>query len=78
MGAGQYYFPVLVRLDVKREIPMATALRMPQLCESVADNDAIAVRPMAYQSLTFDHRVMDGAVADRFMQALKQTLESWS
>ncbi len=57
---------------------MATALRMPQLCESVVDNDAIAVRPMAYLSLTFDHRVMDGAVVDRFVHALKQTLAGWS
>jgi 2-oxoisovalerate dehydrogenase E2 component (dihydrolipoyl transacylase) len=43
----------------------------------VLENDAIAVRPMAYVSLTFDHRIMDGAVADRFMQVVKRTLESW-
>lgn len=30
----------------------------------VVENDAIAVRPMAYLSLTFDHRILDGAVAD--------------
>jgi 2-oxoglutarate dehydrogenase E2 component (dihydrolipoamide succinyltransferase) len=44
----------------------------------VLENDAIAVRPMVYLSLTFDHRIMDGAVADRFMMVLKQTLEAWS
>jgi 2-oxoisovalerate dehydrogenase E2 component (dihydrolipoyl transacylase) len=44
----------------------------------VAENDTIAVRPMAYLSLTFDHRILDGAVADRFMLVLKQGLESWT
>jgi 2-oxoglutarate dehydrogenase E2 component (dihydrolipoamide succinyltransferase) len=44
----------------------------------VVDDDAIAVRPMAYTSLTFDHRILDGAVGDRFMGVLKQKLESWS
>lgn len=44
----------------------------------VLENDAIAVRPMAYLSLTFDHRVLDGAVADKFMQVVKSTLENWA
>jgi 2-oxoglutarate dehydrogenase E2 component (dihydrolipoamide succinyltransferase) len=44
----------------------------------VLENDAIAVRPMTYLSLTFDHRVLDGAVADRFMQVVKVTLEQWA
>lgn len=43
----------------------------------VTDGDAIVVRPMAYTSLTFDHRILDGAVADRFMSVLKETLETW-
>ncbi|MCL4246970.1 MAG: 2-oxo acid dehydrogenase subunit E2 [Anaerolineae bacterium] len=37
----------------------------------------IAIRPCVYVSLTFDHRVADGATGDRFMQTLKQTLETW-
>jgi 2-oxoglutarate dehydrogenase E2 component (dihydrolipoamide succinyltransferase) len=44
----------------------------------VVVNDAIAIRPMVYVSLTFDHRVLDGAVADRFLAKLKETLEGWS
>lgn len=43
----------------------------------VVVGDAIAIRPMVYLSLTFDHRVIDGAAADRFMQVVKQTLEGW-
>jgi 2-oxoglutarate dehydrogenase E2 component (dihydrolipoamide succinyltransferase) len=43
----------------------------------VVINDAIAIRPMVYLTLTFDHRVLDGAVADRFMSAFKQSLETW-
>lgn len=40
--------------------------------------DAIAIRPMAYASLTFDHRILDGASADNFMSTFKNTLENWS
>jgi 2-oxoglutarate dehydrogenase E2 component (dihydrolipoamide succinyltransferase) len=45
---------------------------------AVVVNDAIAIRSMVYLSLSFDHRVIDGAVADQFMAKLKQRLESWS
>jgi 2-oxoglutarate dehydrogenase E2 component (dihydrolipoamide succinyltransferase) len=43
----------------------------------VLDNDAIAVRPMVYLSLTFDHRVLDGASADWFVAEIVRTLEHW-
>ncbi|NDJ85880.1 MAG: 2-oxo acid dehydrogenase subunit E2 [Chloroflexi bacterium] len=41
-------------------------------------DDAIAIRPCVYVSLTFDHRISDGATADGWLMALKQTLENWS
>jgi 2-oxoglutarate dehydrogenase E2 component (dihydrolipoamide succinyltransferase) len=41
-------------------------------------NDAIAIRPCCYVTLTFDHRVADGAVGDAFMMTFKDTLENWS
>lgn len=40
-------------------------------------DDMIAVRPKAYLSFSFDHRILDGADADRFMQAVKQVIEGW-
>ncbi len=44
----------------------------------VVIQDAIAIRSMVYLSLTFDHRVIDGAVADQFMARLKERLQGWS
>ena len=41
----------------------------------VVINDAIAIRPMTYLSLSFDHRVIDGATADQFMTKVKEYLE---
>lgn len=41
-------------------------------------NDAIAIRTMVYLVLSFDHRIIDGAVADQAMAALKARLQSWS
>ena len=38
--------------------------------------DTIAIRTCSYLSLSFDHRVVDGADADRFMGDLKRTLET--
>jgi 2-oxoglutarate dehydrogenase E2 component (dihydrolipoamide succinyltransferase) len=43
----------------------------------VVVDDAIAIRPMAYLTLGYDHRVIDGAVADQFMSHVKQSLENW-
>jgi 2-oxoglutarate dehydrogenase E2 component (dihydrolipoamide succinyltransferase) len=40
-------------------------------------SDAIAIRPMCYLSLTFDHRIADGAAADSFLAALKTALEAY-
>ena len=43
----------------------------------VVDGDAIAVRSMVFLALSFDHRLIDGAVADQFMAAVKSRLEHW-
>ncbi len=41
-------------------------------------DDAIAIRSVAHLALTFDHRLIDGALADQFTQKVKQILENWS
>ena len=43
----------------------------------VVIDDAIAIRTMAYLTLGFDHRLIDGAVADEFMADIKQGLEQF-
>ncbi|PIE81203.1 MAG: dehydrogenase [Chloroflexi bacterium] len=40
-------------------------------------DDAIAIRPMAYVTFTFDHRILDGATADYFVASIKETIENW-
>jgi len=43
----------------------------------VVVDDAIAIRSMGYLVLSFDHRVIDGAVADQFMARVKSILQDW-
>ncbi len=44
----------------------------------VVIDDAIAIRPMVYLTLSYDHRVVDGATAHQFMGKLKSVLEDWT
>ena len=44
----------------------------------VVIHDAIAIRSICHLAVTFDHRLIDGALADQFMTKLKQVLENWS
>jgi 2-oxoglutarate dehydrogenase E2 component (dihydrolipoamide succinyltransferase) len=44
----------------------------------VVVGDAIAIRSMVYLTLSYDHRVVDGAVAHQFMAKVKHTLENWT
>jgi 2-oxoglutarate dehydrogenase E2 component (dihydrolipoamide succinyltransferase) len=43
-----------------------------------AGDDALAIRPMVYLSLTFDHRILDGAIADAFLGKVVQSLQNWT
>jgi pyruvate dehydrogenase E2 component (dihydrolipoamide acetyltransferase) len=44
----------------------------------VVVDDAIAIRSVAYLALTFDHRLIDGALADQYTSKVKSILENWS
>jgi len=44
----------------------------------VVINDSIAIRSMCYVTLSYDHRVVDGAVAHQFLHKVKETLENWN
>ncbi|MCU1275557.1 MAG: Dihydrolipoyllysine-residue succinyltransferase, partial [Bryobacterales bacterium] len=46
--------------------------------QPVVIDDAIAIRSICYLSLTFDHRLIDGALADQFTSKVKAVLENWS
>jgi 2-oxoglutarate dehydrogenase E2 component (dihydrolipoamide succinyltransferase) len=43
----------------------------------VLDDDALAARSMVYFTLSYDHRVVDGAVSHQFLARIKQRLEKW-
>ena len=77
-------FFVVSQEDVRRFLPALVILgtilgvgaveKMP----AVVDGDAIAIRSQAHLALTFDHRLIDGALADQFCQKVKSILENWS
>lgn len=45
--------------------------------DQVETGEAIGIRPMVYLSLTFDHRILDGAVGDAFLSKVVETLQNW-
>jgi len=53
-------------------------MKAPLVVTDADGNDSIAIRSLVHLTLGYDHRVIDGAVADQFMAFLKKTLESWS
>jgi pyruvate dehydrogenase E2 component (dihydrolipoamide acetyltransferase) len=41
-------------------------------------NDYMAIRSVVHLTLGYDHRVIDGAIADQFMATVKKILETWN
>jgi len=52
--------------------------KMPLVVTDKDGNDSIAIRSVVHLTLGYDHRIIDGAVADQFMAFVKKTLEGWS
>ena len=57
---------------VKRPVVRGSSHLLPDA------DDAIVIRPVSFCSLSFDHRLLDGAVADEFMAAVHASLQQWS
>jgi len=52
--------------------------KMPLVVTDREGNDSIAIRSVVHLTLGYDHRLIDGAVADQFMALVKKTLENWN
>ncbi len=53
-------------------------MKKPVVVTDKDGNDSIAIRSMMHLSIGYDHRIVDGAVADQFMAEVKQFLEDWN
>src|ERR1700728_2285015 len=69
---GLFGLPVINQPNVAI-LGLGTIEKRPVVIE-----DAIAIRSMVYLTLSYDHRVVDGAVAHQFIAKLKHTLENWT
>jgi pyruvate dehydrogenase E2 component (dihydrolipoyllysine-residue acetyltransferase) len=52
--------------------------KQPMVITDKDGNDSIAIRSVVHLTLGYDHRLIDGAVADQFMALVKKTMEGWS
>ena len=52
-------------------------VKRPWVVQDELGQDVIAIRPIMNITLTYDHRLIDGALAGRFLQSLREKLESW-
>ena len=52
--------------------------KQPMVVTDKDGNDSIAIRSVVHLTLGYDHRLIDGAVADQFMALVKKTMEGWS
>jgi pyruvate dehydrogenase E2 component (dihydrolipoamide acetyltransferase) len=52
--------------------------KQPLVVTDKEGNDSIAIRSVVHLTLGYDHRLIDGAVADQFMALVKKTLEGWN
>ena len=53
-------------------------MKQPMVVTDKDGNDSIAIRSVVHLTLGYDHRLIDGAVADQFMAQVKKNLETWS
>ncbi|MGC2195648.1 MAG: 2-oxoglutarate dehydrogenase, E2 component, dihydrolipoamide succinyltransferase [Terriglobales bacterium] len=52
--------------------------KQPMVITDKDGNDSIAIRSVVHLTLGYDHRLIDGALADQFMALVKKTMENWS
>jgi pyruvate/2-oxoglutarate dehydrogenase complex dihydrolipoamide acyltransferase (E2) component len=58
-------------------LDLEAVVKRPVVLTDADGNDSIAIRPMTYLCMSWDHRALDGALAAQFLSTLKLRIESW-
>jgi 2-oxoglutarate dehydrogenase E2 component (dihydrolipoamide succinyltransferase) len=76
-GSGSLFATPIINQPQCAILGVGAIQKRPVVISDETFGDVIAIRTMVYLGLTFDHRVLDGAVADHFLGKLVETLQNW-
>ena len=58
-------------------LDLEAVVKRPVVVSDGDGNDSIAIRPMTYLCMSWDHRALDGAIAAQFLSAVRRNIEEW-
>jgi 2-oxoglutarate dehydrogenase E2 component (dihydrolipoamide succinyltransferase) len=76
-GYGTFHGTPVISQPQAAILGTYAVVKRPWVVQDELGQDVIAIRPIMNLTLTYDHRLVDGALAGRFLRDLKQRLESW-
>jgi 2-oxoglutarate dehydrogenase E2 component (dihydrolipoamide succinyltransferase) len=76
-GYGTFHGTPIINQPQSGILGTYAIVKRPWVIEDELGQDVIAIRPIMNLTLTYDHRLVDGAYAGRFLRDLRQRLESW-
>ncbi len=76
-GYGTFHGTPVISQPQSAILGTYALVKRPWVIEDELGQDVIAIRPIMNITLTYDHRLVDGAYAGRFLKALRERLEGW-
>jgi pyruvate dehydrogenase E2 component (dihydrolipoamide acetyltransferase) len=76
-GYGTFHGTPVISQPQSAILGTYALVKRPWVVEDELGNDVIAIRPIMNVTLTYDHRLIDGAYAGRFLRDLRERLEGW-
>jgi len=76
-GYGTFHGTPVISQPQAAILGTYAVVKRPWVVEDAEGEDAIAIRSMMNLTLTYDHRLVDGALAGRFLRDLRERLQSW-
>jgi 2-oxoglutarate dehydrogenase E2 component (dihydrolipoamide succinyltransferase) len=76
-GYGTFHGTPIISQPQSAILGTYALVKRPWVVTDETGNDAIAIRPLMNITLTYDHRLIDGAYAGRFLKELRERLEAW-
>jgi 2-oxoglutarate dehydrogenase E2 component (dihydrolipoamide succinyltransferase) len=76
-GYGTFHGTPIINQPQAAILGTYALVKRPWVVEDEHGNDVLAIRPIMNLTLTYDHRLVDGALAGRFLRDLRERLQTW-